>query len=114
VAHLAADAVVGTPQQARRLDAALEHEILDQPADRIVGERRHDSGAQPEAAAQPARDVVLASTLPGLERPRRGDATLARVEAEHHLAERDEVVAALLLRAQLHHAAASTAARARC
>ena len=67
VAHLAADAVVRDPADVRLVDAALEHQVLDEPADGVVGERGDDRRAQPEAAAQAAGDVVLAAALPDLE-----------------------------------------------
>ena len=67
VADAAADAVVGHPADVRDVDAALEHQVLDEPADRVVGERGDDRGAQAEAPAQPAGDVVLAAALPGAE-----------------------------------------------
>ena len=93
---VAADAVVRHPADERGVDAALQDQVLDQPADLVVGERGDDGGAQAEAAAQPAGDVVLAAALPDLERAGGADPALARVEAQHHLAERDQVVAALL------------------
>ena len=40
VAHGAADAVVRHPADQRRVDAALQDEVLDQPADVVVGEAR--------------------------------------------------------------------------
>ena len=96
VAHLAADTVVGDPAHVRLVDAALEHQVLDEPADRVVGQRRDDRGPQPEAAAQAAGDVVLAAALADLETPRGGDAALAGIQPEHDLAEGDEVPAAVL------------------
>src|SRR5439155_16123841 len=63
VPHVAPDAVVRDPSQMRRLYSALEHEVLDQPADRIVGERGHNRGPLAEAAPQRPRDVVLAAAL---------------------------------------------------
>src|SRR5581483_7568171 len=113
VANLAANAVVGPPEEVCALDASLQHQVLDQPADRVVGERGDDARAQTEATAQPARDVVLAAAFPRAKRARGVDPRLARVEPEHHLAQRNEVVAALLARAQLDHPAATVAARAR-
>ena len=86
---VAADAVVRDPAHERRVDAALEDEVLEQAADVVVGERGDDRGPQAEAAAQAARDVVLAAALPDAKRPGRADPALARVEAQHHLAERD-------------------------
>ena len=105
VAHRAADAVGGDPADEARVDASLEHEVLEQPADVVVGERGHDTRALTEAAAEPARDVVLASALPRPEPAGGANAPLARIEAEHDLAERHEVVAALARRANCEAAA---------
>ena len=54
----------GTQRTWRLVDAALEIRSSTQPSDRVVDERRDDGRAQAEAAAQPARDVVLAAALP--------------------------------------------------
>src|SRR5207249_1146727 len=93
VARAAADAVVRDPMQPRQIDAALQHQILDEAADWVVDERRDNRGAQVEAAPQAARDVVLAAAFPHLERAGRGHAAVAGVEAQHHFAKADEVVA---------------------
>ena len=77
-----------------RVDATLEDQVFEQPADVVVGERRDDGGSHAKAAAQAARDVVLATALPDPEAPGGADAPLARIEPEHYLAERHEVVAA--------------------
>ena len=74
----------------------MEHEVLEQPADVVVDERGDDRGAQAEAAAQAARDVVLAAALPDAKRAGRAHASFAWIKAQHDLAERDEVVAARL------------------
>ena len=58
----------GTQRDVAQVDAALQHEVLDQAADGVVGERGHDRRAQAEAAPQAAGDVVLAAALPGPER----------------------------------------------
>src|SRR5712671_3399804 len=92
VAHAPADAVVITPLHPRRVDAALQHQVLDKSADVIVGDR----GALAEAAPQAARNIVLAAALPYVERARRADATVSWIEPQHHLTQRDEVVAALV------------------
>src|SRR5665811_1242080 len=49
---------------------------------------------RPERPAQAARDVVLPAALPGAERACGADPVLPRVEAEHHLTQRDGVVPA--------------------
>ena len=100
VAHLAPHAVVGCPAEMRSLDATLVDEVVDQPTDRVVGEGRHDGCAKPEAALEAAGDVVFPSPFPGPKRAGRLDSPIARVEPEHHLAERDEIPAALLGRAE--------------
>ena len=51
----------------RDVDAALQHQVLDEPADVVVGQRGDDRGAQAEAAAQAAGDVVFAAALPRAE-----------------------------------------------
>ncbi|OPZ68589.1 MAG: hypothetical protein BWY83_02261 [bacterium ADurb.Bin478] len=95
VAHAAADAIVGNPFDPGGVDPALEDEILDQSSDRIIGEGGDDGGAQAEAAAQAAGDVILSPALPGAEGTRGVDALLAGIEPEHHLAERDCVKSAV-------------------
>jgi hypothetical protein len=98
VADASPDAVVRHPEDVRLVDAALVEEVLDQTTDWVVDERGDDRRVEPEAAAQPARDVVLAPALPDAEAAGRGDSTVARVEPEHHLAEGNQVPAALRLR----------------
>src|SRR5665647_2055465 len=71
-----------------------EDEVLDQAPDLVVGERGDHGGPQPERPAQAARDVVLSAALPGPERAGGADPALPRVEAEHHLTQRDGVVPA--------------------
>src|ERR1051326_7796430 len=85
VARAPADAVIGDP--------ALQHQIFDESSNGIVEERGDDGGAHAEAAPQAARDVVLAAAFPCLKGARRGDASVAGIEAQHHFAEGDEVVA---------------------
>jgi hypothetical protein len=93
----AADAVVGDPADIRLVDPTLVDEILDEPADRVVGERGDDGRFQPEATPEPAGHVVLAAPLPNFEASRRRNPRVARVEAKHHFAERDEIETAARL-----------------
>ena len=90
----APDAVVLDPAQVRLVDAALVDEVLDEPADRVVHERRDDGGLEAEAALEAAGHVVFAAAFPDLEGARGVDAALAGIEAQHHLAEAHEVEAA--------------------
>ena len=91
VADCAADAVVLHPLNVRLIHTALVDQILDKPTDRIVGKCCHDGGIQTEASLQSARDVVFAAAFPNLERARRVNAPLARIEPQHHLAKADDV-----------------------
>ena len=87
VADLAADTVERAPEDVAHVDAALEHEVLDETADRIVRERGDRRRLETEAAAQAAHDVVLAAAFPDLELAGGVDAPVARIEAEHDFTE---------------------------
>ena len=87
------DAVVSGPLHAL-FDAALEHQVFDQTAHRIVGERGDDRRAQAEAAFQAAGDVVFAAAFPHLERARGVDAAVAGIEPQHDFAQGDAIPAA--------------------
>ena len=95
VAHRAADAVVLDPLHMRLIDAALQHQVLDQSTHRIVGERRDDRRLQAEAATKAASDVILAAAFPGLKLPRGRDTNVARIEAKHHFPKADQIPLAL-------------------
>ena len=82
-----ADAVEGHPADVPLVDPALEQEVLQQMADRVVDNRGDNGRPEAEHAPQAARHVVLATALPNAERPRRVDPVLARVETQHDLAE---------------------------
>ena len=92
----------GTPLDEFGGDAALQDEILEQPADVVVGERGADGGLEAEAAAQAAGDVVFAAAFPDPELARGADAALARVEPQHDFAQRNQVVLALCFVAKLN------------
>ena len=96
VAHGAADAVVRYPAYERGVDAALEHEVLEQPADVVLDERGDDRGAHAEAPSQAACDVVFAAAFPDAKLAGGSNSPFAWVKPQHDLAERDEVVAACL------------------
>ena len=92
VADLTPHAVVRDPLDEGDVHAALQHEILDEAADRIVRERRDRARPEAEAAAESARHVVLAAAFPHVELAGGMDAARARIEAEHDLSEREDVV----------------------
>jgi hypothetical protein len=93
-------AVLPTPSKGsqRRSEVSrppLQDEVFEQPPDRVVDQCRHDRGALPEAAPNSAGDVVLAAAFPCPEASGGVYPQVSRIEPKHHLAERDDVVAAL-------------------
>ena len=94
VADGAADAIVRNPADERGIDAALKNEVFNEAADGVIGERGGDGGAQAEAAAQAASNVVFAAALPQLKLARGVDAAFAGIEAKHDFAEAEAVPAA--------------------
>ena len=101
VTDRAADAVVLAPLDEVGVHSALHHEVFEQAADFVVDERRAHRGAQVEALAEPAGDVVFAAAFPDLELARGAHAAFARVEAEHDFTEGDLVEGAFLRRLDL-------------
>ena len=87
VAHRGADAVIIAPEQVGGVDAALKDEVLHETTDLVIGKRGDDRGAQAEGAAKAAGNVVLTAAFPGSELTGGADTPLARIEAEHDLAE---------------------------
>jgi hypothetical protein len=78
------------------VDTALQNQVLDQAADRIIGEGSHNRGIQAKAASQPASDVVFSATFGNCEVPGRPNAAVTGIEAQHHFAECDQVPTAIL------------------
>src|SRR5262245_64530673 len=87
IADLAPDAVELHPAEVRQIDAALQHQVLDEPADSVVRQRRDDCRALPEAAPQSARDVVLAAAFPGAKGACGVDTAFSWIEAKHDLSQ---------------------------
>ena len=83
----AADAVGLLPVDQRGVNAALLDEILHQHTDLVVSESGDDGGVQAEALVQAADDVVLAAAFPCTEASCGADPALARIQAEHNLAQ---------------------------
>ena len=92
-ARVAAEAVELAPDDLRGVDAALHHEVFDQPAEIVDRQRGDGGGAFAPALAHGARDVVFAAAFPHLEAARIAHAAEARIESQHHLAERGAVPA---------------------
>ena len=90
-----------TQRDPARVDASGEHQTLDQVAHLVVDQGGDDRRPEPEAAGQAAGHVVLTAALPDPELPRRADPALAGIQAQHHLAQGDRVVGALLGSAEL-------------
>src|SRR6266849_666744 len=98
VSHGAADAIVGHPAYVFLTDAALQHEVFDQPANGIVCEGRSDGGVEAETTLQSARNVVFAATFPRAELAGGRDPLVAGIEAQHDFAEAHQVPGAGTLR----------------
>jgi hypothetical protein len=91
--RIAAQSVEFAPDDLRGVDAALHHQVLDQPAQIVLRQGSNGGGALAPALAHGARHVVFAATFPDLEAARIAHAAEARVEPQHHLAERGAVPA---------------------
>src|SRR6185369_1824683 len=86
-ARVAAEAVELAPDDLRSVDAALHHEVFDQPAEIVDRQRGHGRGAFSPAFAHGGRDVVLAAAFPYLEAACVAHAAEAGVETQHYFAE---------------------------
>ena len=108
VAHGTADAVVRNPLGERVVHAALIHQIFDEPADRIIGERGDYGRVQTKAALQAARDIVFAAAFADGKLARGPDALVARVEAQHHFAQAQLIPTATFFRFDVHRSSLRT------
>src|SRR5712664_1644727 len=113
VARRAAHAVVLHPAHQRLVHAALVNEILKEPPDRIIGERRDDRGVQAEATLQPACDVVFPAAFAHFKGSRRCNPPVSRVEPHHDLAQTDQVPAAIFFWLDRQRHAPTSAARSK-
>src|ERR1700754_54185 len=96
VAHRASDTIKLHPLHVRLVHAALINQVLNQAAHRVVCKGRNQRRFQAKTTLQSARDVVFTATFPNLKTARRLYAAIARIETQHHLAERNDVPATLL------------------
>src|SRR5271166_6533747 len=85
IADAPAHSVIRHPAHIFLANAALQHQVLDKPSDRIVRKGCDHRGFEPKAASKAAGDVVLASTFPHPKMTSRRDALIARIEAQHDL-----------------------------
>src|SRR4051794_35453349 len=100
-ARIASQAVEFAPDDLRHVDAALHHQVLDQPAEVVDGQGGNGRGALSPALAHGARHVVFAAAFPHGEAARVAYAAETRIETQHHLAERGAVPARLGSRTNL-------------
>jgi hypothetical protein len=87
-ANLSAYTVKWNPFDIFEIYATLQHQILKQPADRIIRYCCNYHCPLVETAAQASCDVIFAATFPDSKSSRRMNPVIARVETNHHLAER--------------------------
>ena len=93
---VAASEIVGfLPHDVFEIDPALQHQIFEESSDLVVGDRGHVGDALPEASSERPADIVLAAALRHPEGSSGPDAPLARIEAQHDLAQGHHVVDAL-------------------
>ena len=92
VADDATDTVKRHPPDKLGIDAPLQNEVFDEPANIVVRKSRGDGRLESEAATQAAGDVVFAAAFPDFEFARASDPAFARVEAEHDFSQREEVI----------------------
>ncbi len=83
VTRTAPDAVMRHPFGMRDIDTTLQQHVLEQAANLVVYDCCHDRATHPEAATQPACDVVFATAFPNVEAPCRTNAAMARIEPQH-------------------------------
>jgi hypothetical protein len=95
VPNRAANSVIRDPSHILLANAALQHEIFDQPSDGIVGQRGDNGSIESEAAPKPASDIVFTAAFPCTEIAGSGNTTVPRVETQHDLAQADQIPHAL-------------------
>ena len=95
VANLPPYSIVLNPPDIGLVDASLIDQILRQPADRIINQRRDNSRIQREAALEATGNVIFAAALPDSKFASMGDSVVARIKTQHHLAQGNQVPSAL-------------------
>ena len=91
VTHGAADTVKGNPSDQGSIYPALEDQVLQQVAHLVLSKGSDHAGAHTKATAQPAGYIILAAALPGAKGSGGLNPLLARVQAQHDLAQRNLV-----------------------
>src|SRR6266704_1147960 len=84
--------VIRNPFHTFHIHAALQYKILQQMAHIIVGKSRADRRLEPKATSQPSGDIIFSSAFPYFEPPRRSNPPFSRIQAEHNLAQGQEIV----------------------
>src|SRR6476620_4474578 len=77
-ARIASESVEFAPDDLRHVDATLHHEVFDQPAEIVDGQRGDGGGAFAPALAHGARHIVFAAAFPHGEAARIAHAAKAR------------------------------------
>ena len=92
VANRTAQAIMREPLDVIRIDAALHDEVFEQVSDFVVYETGYNSRTQAKTLAHAACHVVFAAAFPDAKVACCTHAAIARVEPQHDLAERDDIV----------------------
>jgi hypothetical protein len=79
------------PMPSYGIHPPLEDEVLHEPTDRVIRERRDQARIETESTLEPPGHVVLAAAFRNPEVARRRDPAIAWIETEHDFTERHEV-----------------------
>ena len=91
-----ADPVGLHPLDQRSIHTTLQNKVFHQHTDLIVRKCRDHTCLQSEASPEAPDNIVLSAALPGPETPGRPDSSLARIQAQHYLAQRYRIISAFL------------------
>ena len=91
VAAETSDSICLLPDDQRGINTSLQHEVLDQLTDLVVGKSGKYRRLQAKALAQAPDDIVLSAALPGAKLPGRADPAFSRIQTKHYLSQRHRV-----------------------
>src|SRR5258705_2426763 len=87
IAHLATDTIEFHPANMRLVYAALVDQVLHETPHGIIRQRRNHGSVEPEAAFQPARDVILAAAFPDAKFASGVNSLVSGIEPQHYFTE---------------------------
>src|SRR5580700_11544709 len=105
VPHRPSHPVIRHPAYIFLADASLQHQVFDQPSNRIVRQSRYNRRVHPKGAPQAPGNVVFTSALPCTKMTGGRNAFIPRIEPQHDFTKTNEIPQAAILRfdTQLRH-----------